>query len=141
GAAAARGPVGHPEGDVAGDAQVREQRALLGHDADAAPFGRDVRPGTGEQAGPDGDGPGVGAQEPRDDAQEGGLAAAGRAEPGGEGAAGDGEVEPVEDGGVRAVRLGEALDPQFGHERCLPRRYEGTAASRMSAAAYGAASA
>lgn len=92
--------------------------------------------------------PAVGAQEARDDAQQGRLAAAGRAEHRGQGAARDGEVEPVEDGRrVRAVGLAQSLDAQvtqvrvgdlrfgrasFGrawvggawvaHVRCLPRR-------------------
>ncbi len=34
---------GEPEGDVAGDRQVREERSLLGYDADPAPLGRHDR--------------------------------------------------------------------------------------------------
>ncbi len=64
------------EADVAGDGEVREERAVLEDHADAPPVG--LLPGVvaGHPAPADLHGPGVGRLEARDDAQEGGLARA-----------------------------------------------------------------
>src|SRR5918999_1678252 len=135
------GTVGQAEGDVAGHAQVWEERTFLGDDADAALLGWQLDAGTAEHAPANGDRPRVGPQEPGDDAEQSGLATPGRAEHGRERAAWHGQIQPAQHCRARVVGLGQARDLQFGHVRCLPRRYDGTAASTISAAAYGAAAA
>src|SRR5262249_10225253 len=64
------------------DGQVWKQARLLEHVADAAPLGRlvDGVGGVGEHVVAELSGGGVSRQQPRDDADEGGLAAAGAAE-------------------------------------------------------------
>lgn len=137
GASSSFGPVGagQPEGDVAGDVQVREEGALLGHHADAAVLRRHVDAGAHEDAVAEADGARLGVQESGGDPQEGGLAAAGGAKDGSQRACGHGEFEPAQDRFSGSVGLGEPFDVQFVHVRCLPRRYEGMAASRISVAA------
>jgi hypothetical protein len=59
---------------------VGEERVVLEHDADPALLGRDGAAGTRHDLSAQGDGARVGALEPGDEAQRGGLAAARRAE-------------------------------------------------------------
>ena len=73
-----------PEGHVAPHRQVAEGRVVLEAEADAAAAGRRG----GQVLALDAHGPGVGRVEPGDDAQQGGLAAAARAEQRGERAGG-----------------------------------------------------
>jgi hypothetical protein len=113
------GRAGQPEGDVAGDAEVREQRTFLGDDADAPGVGphgggrRRVERTTGQ-----GDHAIAGVLKPGDAAQQRGLARPGRAQHGGEAAGLDLEAGPVEgDGGVAPTRregLGQVADAQHG---------------------------
>ena len=67
-----------PKGDVLADAQVRKQGEVLKHQADAATLRRQAAAGLGEQPAIEGDPPGLQILEPGDQAQRGGLAAAGR---------------------------------------------------------------
>jgi hypothetical protein len=63
---------------------VREQAALLRHVADPAPLRGDVGAGAVDHGLADADRAGVGALEPGQQPQQGGLPAAGRAEDGGQ---------------------------------------------------------
>ena len=79
-ARAVRGAARQAVGDVAGDAEVREEGRVLEDHADAAPLGRDEGRRAGQDPIADADLAGVGALQAGDAAQEGGLAAAARAE-------------------------------------------------------------
>ena len=68
---------GQPEGDVAGDVEVGEQCALLGDVAHPAGLRwHRSDPGTRDDGVTKGDGPAVGDEEPGDETQQRGLAAA-----------------------------------------------------------------
>ncbi len=67
---------GKAEGDVVGDAEVRKQRPFLRDVTDLASLGRDRRTGPGDHGVAEGDGAPVRGGEARDQAQQGGLAAA-----------------------------------------------------------------
>ena len=93
------------EGDVLGHRHVLEDRVVLEDEAHVALARRQVR---GLPA-LDGHGAGVGLVEPRDDPQQGRLAAAGRAEQGGELPGGQRDGDVVE-GDEVTERLGDAGD-------------------------------
>ena len=89
------------EGDVLGDGQMREQRALLRDVADRALVGRDVAPARGgHHASADRRSFPVGRDEPDDQAQQRRLAAAGGAEDRRQRSLRDDEVDVGEDGSV-----------------------------------------
>ncbi len=94
------------EGHVVDGVQMREEAVRLEHHAGVAAVGRDVRDVLAVHQ----YGSGVGVFEPREHAQRGGLAAAGRAEEGQELSGAYGQVEPVEgDGGPELA----AQPPEF----------------------------
>ncbi len=72
---------------------VRIERVVLEHHGDVAVGGA----AAGNIGAGDGDGPAVGAFEARDDAEQGGLATAGRADKGDEGSRVEGERHALED--------------------------------------------
>lgn len=88
------GQVREAEQDVPQDAQVREQGVVLEDEAHAAPFGGAKG---WSRCAPDEDVAAVGLFEARDEAQGGGLAAAGGAEQGQEFPGADAEVQVVHD--------------------------------------------
>ena len=108
------------EADVAGDRQVREQRALLEDHADAARLGLDPLAGAGDRAAADPHAAGVGPLEAGDQPQQRRLARAARAEHGEEAAALEPQVDAV-DGEplVEAAREAVCLDRWrlLGHRR------------------------
>ena len=67
---------------VGGDGQMRQQPGILEHDAAAPPLRRDPHAGSGVQQrrAVQHDPPGLGPQQPGDDAQHGALAGPGRTE-------------------------------------------------------------
>ena len=140
-AAAARG---RPKLMLAGDVQVREQRALLGHEADrggAAAARRGPAPATTRS--PSADRAGVRVVEAGDQPQQGGLAAAGRPEHRGQAAARDVEVDPGSTG-VAPKDLVRPLTVEGGHaviDLRASRVSRSARAARCStiSAAYGAA--
>ena len=111
-------PVGaapQPEGDVATDGEVREQRALLGHIADATVLARDEHvAAVVDQVLAELDLAAIEALEAGDDAQQRRLAAARRAQNAGETAGLDGQVHAVEDLEV-SERLAHASDGELLH--------------------------
>ncbi len=95
---------------------MREERVVLEDDADPALLGGDGAAGTGHDLPAQGDGARVGALEPGDEAQRGGLAAAGRAEQREDLALGDPERESVHRRGVRrAEALADPVEEQEVH--------------------------
>ncbi len=100
---------GQAEPHVAGDGQVREERPVLEHHADAASLGRHEVVGAGQDRVADGDGPGVGDLEPGDDPQQRRLAAAAGTEQRQRGAGLDGDVDTVEHDDIVLEGLGHAL--------------------------------
>ena len=114
--AARSGPPGQAEADVGRHRQVGEEGLLLGDDAHPAPLRGHVDAGPGHHPSPDGDAALVEALEAGHAAQERGLAAAGRAEHGGEGARLHRQVGPVEggDGPERLAGAGD-LDAEGEH--------------------------
>ena len=111
-------PAGQPEPDVRLDGEVREEAAFLGDVADAPPFRGQVDAGPVRHRGADRDRPGVGPLEAGQHAQQCGLAAAGRAEDGGQGSGRYLQVQPGEhpvgpEGLVQAGRreLGHGVIP------------------------------
>ena len=105
-------PDPEPEFDVFGDVQVRPQGVVLEHHRGVAGFrgqGGDVAPA-------EHDGAGVLPDQPGDDAQERGFAAAGGAEQEHEFAGFDGEVDAAEHGRP-AVGLRDASDFKHSHDR------------------------
>ena len=106
----------HPqaEGDVLGNVPVREQCVVLEHEADAPPVGRYA----GERAAAERHRTAVEALEAGDHPEQGGLAAAARAEHGDDRAPLDPEVDPVERG------MAAEHDPGADtceHQRACPR--------------------
>src|SRR5690606_37227411 len=111
-----------PEGDIAGDGHVREQRIALEHDADVAPPGRYAVERTSVEVDP----AAIGLDKAGDASQQGRLAAAGRAEQGEQLSAFNNEIDAVE-GPCRAIELGQAGNGQLAgscrrsiHGSCLP---------------------
>jgi hypothetical protein len=105
---------GQPEADVRGHREVREQRALLRHVADAAAFGGQEGAEPVGQGWADPDRARVGALEAGQHPQQGGLAAAGRAEDSGQRARGHVQVQARQHL-VTAEGLGQPGDRQLGH--------------------------
>ena len=93
-------PPRQPETDVRGDAQVREERALLGDEADPPALGGDVGGRSGELAAAEAHRARVGPLEAGDHPQQRRLAAAGRPEDRGQAARRDLEIEPAQNLGV-----------------------------------------
>ena len=117
-------------GDVAGDAEMREQRAVLRHDADAPPLWRHVRTGPADRPAGELDGAGVEALEPGDGAQQRRLAGARLAEHDGQRPVRHGQLDVVErhhrrPPGERLRRLAH-LD----RATCAPGRHRATADRR-----------
>ncbi len=112
---AALRPAAQSEGDVAADREVREERALLGHVADAAVLARheDVTPVV-DHLGPELHLTAVEALEAGDDPQQRRLAAARDTEDAREAAGRDGQVDTVEHC-VVAERLAGAADDELLH--------------------------
>ena len=73
-----------PEADVLGDGEVREERTLLRHVADAPAVRRDVVPSVVERLAVERDAPAVRLVEAGDEAEQRGLAGSGRSQHGGE---------------------------------------------------------
>ncbi|MDT4867863.1 hypothetical protein FQZ97_1027940 [compost metagenome] len=109
-----------PEGDIAGDGQVREQRALLGHVADPAQPGRDAAASADDRGAGDADRAAGGLDEAGDRAQQRRLAAAGGAEDRRH-AAGHDEVDPAEHGrgAVAGLQPADLECGNRGHQRLL----------------------
>ncbi len=132
---------GQPEADVARHGEVREEVALLGQVADAAPLGRHHRAGSHDGAVTDAHLTGIRRVEPRDHPQQGGLAAPGGAQDGRGGAGLDGQVDAVQHLGA-AVGGANPGDDQAGHAitvRWRRRNQVIGADSSTMATAYGAA--
>ena len=106
---------GYAEGHVAQHVQVREERTLLGDVADASPLGGHEPATVVDHVLAEDDGPPVRSLETGQHPQQGGLATARRSEDGGQGALGDGEVDPGQDG-VGPERLVEVGDVETGHD-------------------------
>ncbi len=103
-----------PEGEVVADVEMREEGVGLEDGVDGAPVGGD---GKGVEA-VEPELTGVGEVESGDEAEEGGLAAAGGAEEGEELAGGDGEADVVEGGdGAEAAGQVAGLDGGGGGRR------------------------
>jgi hypothetical protein len=100
---------GQSEGDVAGDIEMREERAVLPDVADPSALWRNQDRSIGEYVAVDRDAPVVGPDEAGDRAEQGRLAAAGGAEYGG-GAAGPHVQFDVLEYGRTAVPDGETGD-------------------------------
>ncbi len=133
---------GQPEADVRGHRQVREQRALLRHVADPAVLRRPRPAGAGDGRAAERDRAGVRVVEAGDQPQQRGLAAAGRAEHGGQRARRHVQVDPTQHLGG-AERLGDAGEGECRHAvallACRVSRYVAGADSATISAAYGAA--
>ena len=97
------------ERDVVRDAQVREQRALLGDVPDVAPLGWGSMSGVVDDEGTETDRPPVGPVEPGEDPQQRRLPAPRRTEDRGQGAVGDVQIDAAQHGLAR-----EAL-VEIGH--------------------------
>ncbi len=105
---------GEPEADVLAHAQMREQRALLGHVADAAPLGREVGAPVLERPLAERDRAALGALEAGDHAQQRRLAAAGQPQHGGQRARRHLELHALEHRRAR-VALPQVADRQPAH--------------------------
>src|SRR5690606_31787209 len=109
---------GQAEADVVRDVEVREERAVLGHDGDLTAVWRQVDTRQRHDAAAQRDPPVVDALEAGDAPQQGGLAAPGRTQHRDHLAGLDGEVDRVQRHDV-AVALGDPHDLDLAH-RCPP---------------------
>ena len=140
---------GEAERDVRGDVQVGEQCALLRDETDVAPPRRNAAVLVGNDPAVDGDRSLIRRQEPGDQAQQGGLATARRAEDGHDRAVFDVQIDPVQrddrsvalDQATRgeAVRAGHDDAPGVGGEAIRPSMIVAGMDRSTSRRAYGAA--
>ena len=100
------------------DVEVREQRALLRDVTDPAGLRRQGTTGPGHHLVAEADGARLGLEEAGDQPEQGGLAAAGRAEHRRDRALRDGQVHAV-DGHHGAERPGHAVEVQAAHGAIL----------------------
>jgi hypothetical protein len=130
---------------------MREQCAFLGHVTDLALVGGDVEPPrVRDERTADGDGSGIGLDEPHDQSQQRRLAASGRTEDRGQRPLGNEQID-VREHGVGAIGLTHVLAAQLGHRQSsssartrpnrLIRTYVAAIESSTSTAANGAAAA
>ncbi len=113
----AGGQLAQPERDVARDGEVREERVVLEHHADAALLGRHANRGAGDDAAAEGDRAALHRLEAGEAAQHRGLAAAGGAEQAADDAGCEREAHPAHDR-LRAVRVRKIDDVDgSGHGR------------------------
>jgi hypothetical protein len=107
---------GKTEGHIAANAQVREERALLGHVADPPPFaGHEMTPRIVDEVIPDPDLPAVGPLEAGHNPQQRGLPTARGPENGRERTGRNGELHPAQDR-LGPERLGHAGDAKVLHD-------------------------
>ncbi len=109
-----RAPAVEAEGDVVGDRQVREQRVVLEHHADAARLGRAHRAAAADDLAGDGDLPAGQRHEAGDGAQHRRLAAARGAEQAGDGVGRQLERQPAHGRRVAAVGDGDVAHAEEG---------------------------